>query len=143
MNIRLAQPADVPSLTVIENQQPRCAQWGENGWRTELSEKSSYVFCAQEQTVIGFVALRLAAGVGEILNVGILPKFTRRGVGTALLSHVLAWTRENGGEEISLEVAADNKAAIGLYEKAGFLPVGRRKKFYSDGQDALIMGIKL
>lgn len=143
MNIRLANSQDIPALAVIEKQQPRCAQWGENGWKTELAEKSAHVFCAHEQTVVGFVALRLAAGVGEILNVGILPDFTRRAIGTALLFHALTWARENGGEEISLEVAADNAAAIRLYEKAGFLPIGRRKKFYADGQDALIMGIKL
>ena len=143
MNIRVATPDDILALAAIEKAQPRCAQWGKNGWKTELAEKSARVFCAQEKTVVGFVALRLAAGVGEILNVGVLPEFTRCGTGTLLLSHALAWAKANGGEAISLEVAADNLVARRLYEKCGFVTVGCRKNFYGNGEDALIMGLKL
>ena len=40
---------------------------------------------------------------------------------------------------MTLEVSAENAAALGLYRSAGFAAVGRRKKFYADGSDAVLM----
>jgi ribosomal-protein-alanine N-acetyltransferase len=44
-----------------------------------------------------------------------------------------------GAESAVLEVRAGNKAAISLYHKLGFAEVGKRKAYYSDGEDALLM----
>ena len=38
-----------------------------------------------------------------------------------------------------LEVRASNMAAVALYEQLGFQHVGRRKGYYADGEDALLM----
>ena len=144
MNYRLAVLSDVPALSAIEKAQPRCAQWGELGWQTELAEKSSCIWCAQTgKQIAGFAALRLVAGVGEILNVGVSPDFTRRGIGVELVKRVLNWAREHGGRQITLEVGVCNGPAVALYQKAGFTQVGVRKNFYANNEDALIMGCSL
>ncbi|MCS6997720.1 MAG: GNAT family N-acetyltransferase, partial [Casimicrobiaceae bacterium] len=39
----------------------------------------------------------------------------------------------------TLEVRVNNLAAQSLYRKFGFVEVGRRKRFYRDGEDALLM----
>lgn len=141
MKYRLAVLTDIPALVAIEQAQPRCAQWGQTGWQTELAEKSARVWCAQaENRVIGFVALRFAADIGEILNVGVAPAFARRGIGTELVNHALIWVREHGGKQLTLEVGACNNSAVALYQKVGFKQVGVRKKFYIGNEDALIMG---
>ena len=141
MIYRPAVAEDIAALVQLEHQQPRCAQWNSNDWKTELAEKSAYVLCAKTDGVLaGFVALRLAAGVCEMLNVGVCAAYQRQGIGLALLTHALSWVREHGGQTVTLEVGAQNAAAIGLYQKAGFTPVGVRKQFYDSGEDALIMG---
>ena len=141
MKFRTAFLADVPALAEIEHLQPRCAQWGQTGWKTELADQSACVFCAEENgQVMGFVSLRLAADIGEILNVGVHPSLLRRGIAGQLLNHALAWAREHGGKQITLEVAATNLPAVQLYQKEGFVQVGVRKNFYATKEDALIMG---
>ena len=144
MNYRLAQPSDIPALCRLEEAQPRAAHWKESGWQTELTDRSAYVLCAEAgEEITGFVALRLAGGVCEILNVAVAPQHCRQGIGQQLLLRALAWVREHGGEEITLEVAATNSPAVRLYQKVGFVQVGVRKKFYSGNEDALILKLKL
>ena len=40
---------------------------------------------------------------------------------------------------MSLEVRVSNLAAINLYQQMGFAEVGRRKRYYENGEDALMM----
>lgn len=141
MNFRMAVKTDIPQLTEIERLQPRCAQWNVAGWTGELAEKSARVFCVEENgRVLGFLALRAAQDTGEILNVGVHPSALRCKMGETLVKHALAWARENGVKQITLEVAAGNIPAVQLYQKAGFVQVGVRKNFYANGEDAFIMG---
>lgn len=144
MNIRRATALDVSELACLERLQPQSAQWGEKGWKTEIIQAASYVFCMEEdKKLIGFAALRLAAGFGEILNVAVHPDYCRRGIGFQLLSRLVQYARSQGGEELTLEVNIYNRAAISLYSKIGFSEIGRREKFYHNKEDALIMGITL
>ncbi len=47
-----------------------------------------------------------------------------RGVGTALMDKLVAFSRNNGIEQLELEVRSDNERAIRLYEKFGFQKIG-------------------
>ncbi|MBR4355806.1 MAG: GNAT family N-acetyltransferase [Elusimicrobiaceae bacterium] len=141
MIYRPATFSDCASLAAIEQRQPRCAQWGEAGWRSEMEVPAAYILCAQEQSVVaGFVALRLAEEVCEIVNVGVLPEYSRRGIASQLLKQALLWVREHGGRQVTLEVGAENIPAVCLYKKIGFVMMGKRKNFYQGREDALVMG---
>lgn len=142
--IRLARPADARRLAQIEKAQPLSAQWGEKGFADEIQNKAAAVWCWEEDGALaGFVSLRLAAGFCEILNVAVHPTWCRKGIGSRLLAHALADVRARGGEKATLEVNAQNAAAVALYAKAGFQKLGVRKKFYNGTDDALIMGVNL
>ena len=144
MKYRLAQSSDISSLCCLESKQPRAAQWNSAAWQTELADRSAYILCAQdEEEVVGFIALRLAAGVCEILNVAVAPSHNRQGVGQALLHQAVKWVKNQGGEQITLEVGATNMPALGLYQKMGFKQVGIRKNFYNGSEDALILALQL
>lgn len=144
MNYRLAQLSDVPWLFAIEKSQPRCAQWGMSGWRTEIEVPQSCIYCAvMPDKGVGFIALRMVLDECEIVNVGVLPDCQRQGVGTALLARALAWVRQRGAKHVTLEVAQSNLPAISLYRKAGFKTVGKRKNFYPNNEDALLMEWKV
>ncbi|MBR3632278.1 MAG: ribosomal protein S18-alanine N-acetyltransferase [Elusimicrobiaceae bacterium] len=142
MNIRLAVRTDAPALAVLEQRQPRAAGWGEHGFRTELEQPAARIWCAEDGQIIGFVAVRLAAGQCEILNVAVDPQYTKQGIGYALLQRALADLQACGTEQVSLEAAQDNTAANALYAKAGFAMWGQRKDFYGQGKDAWIWGKK-
>lgn len=144
MKMRRALPADAAALAALECRQPRAAGWGEKGFATELAQPCAYIWCAQEQgEILGFLALRCAAGCAEILNVAVAPHRTRQGIGRALLRQAFAALRAQAAEQVSLEVAQDNVPAQALYARAGLKPLGRRKDFYGSGCDGLVMGMNL
>jgi ribosomal-protein-alanine N-acetyltransferase len=82
------------------------------------------------ETPVGFILARDLAGEVEILSVGVLPQWRRRGAGRALMDAVVARAERDGLGSIVLEVKTENKAARRLYAALGFLQVGRRPGYY-------------
>jgi len=68
---------------------------------------------------------------------------TRRGLGTELMLAAIGRATSLGAAVMYLEVAAGNAAALGLYKSLGFAPAGRRAKYYSNGDDAVILRHRL
>lgn len=62
----------------------------------------------------------LEPGFGAIQNVAVLPEFRRRGLGGLLVAANLVGFRQTGAHKVSLEVTADNYAAIRVYQRLGF-----------------------
>jgi [ribosomal protein S18]-alanine N-acetyltransferase len=80
----------------------------------------------------GFILVRPAADEAEILAIGVHAGARRRGLGRALLAAAMARLAAAGTRRLLLEVAEDNPAALRLYERAGFVPVGRRPGYYRE-----------
>jgi ribosomal-protein-alanine N-acetyltransferase len=96
----------------------------------------------QGDTPVGFILARDLAGDVEVLSVGVLPRWRRRGIGRALIDAVVANAERDGLGSIVLEVATENAAARALYAAFGFVQVGRRPGYYcqTGGRtDALIL----
>ncbi len=83
------------------------------------------------------VLVRVAADEAEILTIGVTAR--RQGIGTALMAAALGAARTQGASAMFLEVASDNAAARGLYQRLGFAPAGQRKAYYANGADALLL----
>lgn len=60
------------------------------------------------------------SGLGSIQNVGILPGARGLGLGSSLIREALAGFRAAGVRRATLEVTAENTAAIRLYHRLGF-----------------------
>jgi ribosomal-protein-alanine N-acetyltransferase len=86
----------------------------------------------------GLVLWRSAAGEAEILTLAVLPGRRRAGLGRRLLDAALAGAAEAGAAAMFLEAAADNAAALALYQGAGFAEIGRRRGYYGS-VDAIAM----
>ncbi len=82
---------------------------------------------------------RRAADQAEILALAVVPSARRAGRARALLAAAEARAKENGVRELFLEVAASNAAARALYAAAGYREAGRRRRYYRDGDDALVL----
>ena len=91
----------------------------------------------------GFALARVAADEAELLTLGVLPRARRRGVGAALLRATGGEAARLGAGRLFLEVAAGNAAARALYAQAGLVEVGRRRRYYPDGDDALVLAMPL
>lgn len=119
--------------------------WTEEELLRELARSSAEVWIARgEERVVGFVIAwfgdpRFGEG-GEIVTLAADPSARRRGVGRALVERVQTSARERFVRSLTLEVRRDNAAARGLYAASGFVEIDVRRRYYADGEDALVMG---
>lgn len=75
----------------------------------------------------------------HLLDIATEEKFRRRGIGAALICELMKRAGEKDGSVIYLEVREKNQAARGLYEKLGFVPVGKRKDYYKYPTDDAVL----
>lgn len=88
----------------------------------------------------GYVGMMYILDEGYISNVAVAPEYRRQGIADALISELMRRSKELELAFVTLEVRAANDAAKALYEKHGFIPVGRRKNYYtSPVEDAILM----
>ena len=97
----------------------------------------------EDGAVLGYAVLSAVLDEGNLDNLAVAPHCRRQGVADALLSALTDFGRTRLSV-LFLEVRASNLPAIALYEKHGFVPVGRRKNYYaSPREDALLMTLDL
>lgn len=90
--------------------------------------------------LLGYVGMLIVLDEGYISNVAVDASCRRMGVADALIGRLTDLSRERALAFVTLEVRAGNAPAIALYDKHGFVPVGRRKAYYDmPREDALLM----
>lgn len=92
-----------------------------------------------EAPLVGYAGGWVVDGDLQILKVGVDPAWRRHGIARVLLARVADDARNLGARTSSLEVRAANAEAQALYAALGYEVLGRRPRYYSDGEDALIM----
>ena len=93
-----------------------------------------------EGRVLGYVGMMYVLDEGYISNVAVAPEARRQGIGRDLIKELMARAAALDLAFVTLEVRCSNAAAIALYEKQGFLPVGKRKNYYDfPREDAILM----
>lgn len=92
-----------------------------------------------EAPLVGYAGGWVVDGDLQILKVGVDPAWRRHGIARVLLARVADDARNLGARTSSLEVRAGNAGAQALYAALGYKALGRRPRYYSDGEDALIM----
>lgn len=75
----------------------------------------------------------------HIVNLAVRPEYRQRGIGSEVLQHLLSEAKKRKCSKVMLEVRLTNLIAQKLYFKFGFEVVGRRKGYYSDSEDALLL----
>jgi [ribosomal protein S18]-alanine N-acetyltransferase len=75
---------------------------------------------------------------GYIQTIEVAPAFRGQGIGRALLERIEDSAREANAPMLWLHVDKTNDAAIGLYSRQGFLPVGEEANYYAPGRGALL-----
>jgi ribosomal-protein-alanine acetyltransferase len=90
--------------------------------------------------VVGFASLKISAGRAEISTIAVAASRAGQGIGSALLSDLVATSVDRGCQDIFLHVRADNHRARKLYERTGFTELAVAAEFYQpSGADAIVM----
>lgn len=97
-----------------------------------------YVVAVDGEIPVGYCGIWNVCGEAEVIDIGVLLEYRKRGIGKGLFEAVFQFMRENGVGTLNLEVREDNIPAIRLYEKLGFEKVGVRKKYYDNKVDAIL-----
>ena len=115
--------------------------WSENSVASELKNKLALWLVAEEEgRVAGYIGSQTCGDESDVMNVAVHPDFRRRGIAEALVNSLVEELKAIESRCLTLEVRASNVPAISLYEKLGFVEVGRRKNYYRNPkEDALIM----
>ena len=115
--------------------------WSEKSVASELNNKLALWLVAEEEgRVAGYIGSQTCGDESDVMNVAVHPDFRRRGIAEALVKDLVDQLKAIGSRCLTLEVRASNAPAIALYEKMGFVEVGRRKNYYRNPrEDALIM----
>lgn len=132
--LRIATLNDINGIKAVEN---RCfsTPWSENMIISSIENGCIMVVAEIDNKVVGYAGLYPS---GDITNVAVIPNEQGKGYGTELVKELIKVAKINDIEKLFLEVRVSNIKAIKLYEKCGFEKISVRKKYYKDGEDALI-----
>ena len=136
--IRPATRNDLSKISLIENRVFRFP-WSNDQIRWELRSQhiaSNYVMLL-EDNIIGYIFTHKIDKEVQILNFAIDTSYQHKGYGEEFFSYFMDQLDED--ISIILEVRKSNFSAINLYLKFGFSELGIREKYYSDGEDAIVM----
>ena len=115
--------------------------WNEEAVSSELNNPlSCWVIAMDGDRLAGYVGSQSVLGWADMMNLAVHPDYRRMGVGERLVEELTCRLKEQKITCLTLEVRASNAPAIGLYEKLGFVQVGRRPNYYyHPKEDALIL----
>ncbi|WP_295405897.1 ribosomal protein S18-alanine N-acetyltransferase [uncultured Thiocystis sp.] len=99
-----------------------------------------------DQDIVAHGIMSVAVGECHIFNLCVHPRCQRRGLGRALLRHLLSLALKRKADTAFLEVRASNSGARALYASEGFCEIGTRRKYYPAGkgrEDATVLAREL
>ncbi len=104
-----------------------------------LIDKERYITIVvlDNEKEVGYIILFDNSEALEIMKIGTIPEFKRRGIGTLLIEESLKLKKD-----IFLEVRENNSVAREFYKKLLFTEIGKRKNYYSDTNEAAIIMLR-
>ena len=144
-SVELMRAGDLDEVLAIE-----CASftmpWSRGAFLYEI-EQNRVARCRvvrDDDGVVGYVCVWEIADEVHVTNIAVHPAHRRRGIARGMLDLLLAESRARDLRLVVLEVRPSNQAALSLYRKAGFVPIGRRKQYYTDThEDAIVMWLRV
>lgn len=120
-----------------------------DGWNKSMLESafnSGRFICIgieEENKLIGLITCSITDYDADIEGITIDNEYRRNGFAKALLGLLEVKLKEKNIEKVFLEVRLGNTPAKNLYLGAEYKEISVRKKYYSDGEDAVIMAKEL
>ena len=95
--------------------------------------------------LLGYAGLYHASGLtsADLLTIATIPVARGRGVASLMLTELVSTAQQAGCPDVLLEVRQSNEAAQRLYTGHGFVPIGRRRRYYAPPEDAVVMRLTL
>ena len=141
LEIRRMTSADIDAVTAIE-QATFARPWSRDSFRREMEQNvaARYLVAVLEDRIIGYAGAWVILDECHITNIAITASQRGKGYGRQLVDALMQYVSNLGAAYATLEVRVSNERAQHLYERAGFVRLGKRKRYYEDnGEDAWLM----
>jgi len=86
-----------------------------------------------------FAIWQAAGDECELLSIAVEPAERGKGLAKMLMEYCCNELAKQGAQKFFLEVRESNIPAISLYKKLGYKKISERKKYYMNGEAAIIM----
>ncbi len=140
MTVRKCKYEDILAVSELEKECFKGESWSFGAIASAFENPSYGMFVAEEGgEVIGYGCACTTVDTSDLENVLVAEEYRNSGVGKAVLNAVIADAKERGAEKMFLEVRVSNSSALKLYLSCGFVGVYARTRYYSDGEDCLVM----
>lgn len=140
MILRPATPDDAPVIAAIDETLFGVDAWSLPSVVGEISGESRLAVVAESDgELLGYAMTMCADEVVDLQRIGVLPAEQRNGIARRLLAAAVDRAQVDGGHRMLLEVSSTNQAALAFYEAEGFVEIDRRRGYYRDGSDALVL----
>jgi [ribosomal protein S18]-alanine N-acetyltransferase len=140
VHIRRSKPADLDALWELENQVFATDRMSRRSLRRLLASPSAVAMVARADGAIMGVAVvlfRVNSRVARLYSLAVAPKYTGRGIASALLATAEKIAMRRKCRSLRLEVHERNHGAIKVYRRAGYHEFGRYHHYYEDRGHAL------
>ncbi|MBE6130553.1 MAG: ribosomal-protein-alanine N-acetyltransferase [Erysipelotrichaceae bacterium] len=128
---------DIPQVVLLE-EELLGDSLGVEMLENEINNTSICFLTAKDnKKVLGYIGAYVIEGEMEILNFVVDKAHQRSGIGTLLFNELLK--RYPNTLSIILEVRENNEQGINFYKKNNFNVISKRKHYYKNGDDALVM----
>jgi ribosomal protein S18 acetylase RimI-like enzyme len=130
-------PSDAPEIAALDFSIFGESAYSIESWKNEIANAAGKVLVAKrgEQRVAFVSALRGGDDL-EIRKIGVISELRRQGIARHLIRHILT---DEKVLRCLIDVSAGNDSGILFYQSLGFRELARRKKYYADGSDAIVM----
>ena len=138
MQFRKAVMQDVDAIWEIE-QSVFSSPWSRDQLAHELvaNPNAGHWVLDDGGSIIGFIMSYIIQYEVQIINIAVRLSHQYRGYGKRILSEFLSQFNEK--TYLFLEVRESNLPAYQLYSHFGFEQIDIRRKYYHDGEDAIVM----
>lgn len=120
---------------IIDNYDKFSSSWDIKAFKSDADD-SKYFVSKIDTEVFGYISYRVVLDEVEIMNVVTREDARNMGIASSLLSYLI---RNVDASKYNLEVNENNKVAIKIYKKFGFMEVGERKNYYNNGKENAIL----
>lgn len=120
--------------------------WSEKNFASNQGERYFNLRLDVDGKLAAFAVTQVILDEATLFNIAVDPAYQRRGLGKALLEHLIAELEKRDVFTLWLEVRASNVAARTLYESLGFNEATVRRNYYpaKEGrEDAIVMALPL
>lgn len=114
--------------------------WNENMMRSAFKGGRYFGYCVyNDKRLCAFIAGTFGYDDCDIEGITVLPEYRRRGIARNLVELIIAKAESRNLSAVFLEVRESNTPARRLYAQSGFTEISVRKKYYADGESAVVM----